>query len=181
MKSKSFSTDTWYPFLPSDILNIQKPCNCICLAGAGFPFVTFSDGNGRTSRLLMNYQLMSKGFVPISIAKENRLAYYETLDEYAVNKNLQPFADTIAELEEQQLDRYIAMMQWHLYYSAKTTTTFQNSGRSFLITRNLRVLSEICIVSKKGRGICRCLLWMIWSIGLQKNTRFSCMTIKDFP
>lgn len=59
----------------------------------------------------MNYQLMSKGFVPISIAKENRLAYYETLDEYAVNKNLQPFADTIAELEEQQLDRYIAMMQ----------------------------------------------------------------------
>lgn len=59
----------------------------------------------------MNYQLMSKGFVPISIAKENRLAYYETLDEYAVNKNLQPFADMIAELEEQQLDRYIAMMQ----------------------------------------------------------------------
>lgn len=54
---------------------------------------------------------MSKGFVPISIAKENRLAYYETLDEYAVNKNLQPFADMIAELEEQQLDRYIAMMQ----------------------------------------------------------------------
>ena len=71
----------------------------------------FADGNGRTSRLLMNYQLMSKGFVPISIAKENRLAYYETLDEYAVNKNLQPFADMIAELEEQQLDRYIAMMQ----------------------------------------------------------------------
>lgn len=71
----------------------------------------FSDGNGRTSRLLMNYQLMSKGFAPISIAKENRLAYFETLEEYAVNHNLQPFADMIAELEEQQLDHYIAMMQ----------------------------------------------------------------------
>ena len=71
----------------------------------------FADGNGRTSRLLMNYQLMSKGFAPISIAKENRLAYFETLEEYAVNQNLQPFADMIAELEEQQLDRYIAMMQ----------------------------------------------------------------------
>ena len=71
----------------------------------------FADGNGRTSRLLMNYQLMSKGFAPISIAKENRLAYFETLEEYAVNKNLQPFADMIAELEEQQLDRYIAMIR----------------------------------------------------------------------
>lgn len=71
----------------------------------------FADGNGRTSRLLMNYQLMSKGFAPISIAKENRLAYFETLEEYAVYKNLQPFADMIAELEEQQLDRYIAMVQ----------------------------------------------------------------------
>lgn len=71
----------------------------------------FADGNGRTSRLLMNYQLMSKGFAPISIAKENRLAYFETLEEYALNKNLQPFADMIAELEEQQLDRYIAMIK----------------------------------------------------------------------
>lgn len=32
----------------------------------------FIDGNGRTSRLLMNYQLMINGFLPISIAKENR-------------------------------------------------------------------------------------------------------------
>ncbi len=36
----------------------------------------FQDGNGRTSRLIMNYQLMSYGFLPISIAKENRLDYY---------------------------------------------------------------------------------------------------------
>ena len=32
----------------------------------------FIDGNGRTSRLIMNYQLMSKGFLPISIAKEKQ-------------------------------------------------------------------------------------------------------------
>ena len=75
----------------------------------------FADGNGRTSRLLMNYRLMSKGFAPISIAKENRLAYFEALEAYAVDKNLQPFADMIAKLEEKQLDRYIAMIDCHLY------------------------------------------------------------------
>ncbi len=71
----------------------------------------FADGNGRTSRLLMNYQLMSKGFAPISIAKENRLAYFEALEAYAVNQNLQPFTDMIAEIEEQQLDCYLKMMK----------------------------------------------------------------------
>ena len=70
----------------------------------------FADGNGRTSRLLMNYQLMSNGFAPIAIAKENCLTYFEALETYAVNKNLQPFADMIAELEEKQLDRYISMI-----------------------------------------------------------------------
>lgn len=59
----------------------------------------------------MNYQLMAKGFLPISIAKENRLDYFNTLEAYAVEGNLSPFADMIAELEEQQLDRYIGMIE----------------------------------------------------------------------
>lgn len=70
----------------------------------------FIDGNGRTSRLIMNYQLMSKGFLPISIAKENRLYYYNALEEYAVNGDLKLFADLIADLEEIQLDNYIRMI-----------------------------------------------------------------------
>lgn len=70
----------------------------------------FIDGNGRTSRLIMNYQLMSKGFLPISIAKENRLYYYNALEEYAVNGDLKLFADLIADLEEFQLDNYIRMI-----------------------------------------------------------------------
>lgn len=70
----------------------------------------FIDGNGRTSRLIMNYQLMKEGMVPISIPKEKRLEYYEVLEEYALNKNITPFADMIAKLEERELDRYIAMV-----------------------------------------------------------------------
>ena len=70
----------------------------------------FVDGNGRTSRLLMNYQLMSQGFLPISVDKEKRLDYYNALEEYAVNKNLEPFANFIAELEEEQLDEYLKLI-----------------------------------------------------------------------
>ena len=71
----------------------------------------FLDGNGRTSRLLMNYQLMGKGFLPISIAKEDRLDYYNALDKYAVYNNLEDFICIVALLEEKQLDKYLAQVQ----------------------------------------------------------------------
>lgn len=70
----------------------------------------FTDGNGRTSRMIMNYQLMAAGFLPVSIAKETRLEYFEALDHYAVNRDLQPFVDMIAALEEQRLDEYLAIL-----------------------------------------------------------------------
>ena len=71
----------------------------------------FIDGNGRTSRLIMNYQLMGAKFLPVSIAKENRLDYYNALEEYAVNKNLGPFTELIAKLEDEQLDTYIRLIK----------------------------------------------------------------------
>lgn len=71
----------------------------------------FIDGNGRTSRLIMNYQLMINGFLPVSIAKEDRLEYYNALEDYAVNKNLQPFLELVAKLEEEQLDAYIQLIK----------------------------------------------------------------------
>lgn len=70
----------------------------------------FPDGNGRTSRLIMNYQLMAAGFPPISITKENRLNYFNALEAYAVEDNLAPFAEMVAGLVEQQLDRYLGMI-----------------------------------------------------------------------
>jgi Fic family protein len=70
----------------------------------------FIDGNGRTSRLLMNYQLLSQGFLPVSVAKEDRLEYYNALEKYAVDGDLQLFADLVAELEEKQLDLYLELV-----------------------------------------------------------------------
>lgn len=70
---------------------------------------SFIDGNGRTSRLLMNYQLLSQDFLPVSIDKENRPNYYNALEQYAVNGDLKPFSDFVADLEEKQLDEYLKM------------------------------------------------------------------------
>lgn len=43
--------------------------------------------------------------------KEYRLEYFDTLEAYALEENLDPFAEMIAVLEEQHLDRYIGMIE----------------------------------------------------------------------
>ena len=69
----------------------------------------FTDGNGRTSRLIMNYQLMAEGFPAISIAKEDRLEYFKALEAYAVEGDLHPFAELVAGLVDWQMERYIEL------------------------------------------------------------------------
>ena len=82
----------------------------------------FVDGNGRTSRMIMNYQLMASGFLPVSIAKENRLEYFEALETYAVDGNLTPFAEMIAVLEEERLDEYLGIAQEQAEQEGPTMT-----------------------------------------------------------
>lgn len=69
----------------------------------------FADANGRIARLLMNYQLMAGGFLPVSIAEENRTDYFNALNAYTGEDNPAPFTDMIAALEDRQLDCYLAM------------------------------------------------------------------------
>ncbi len=70
----------------------------------------FIEGNGRTSRMMMNYQLLSAGFLPVSIRKEDRLPYFEKLEAYAVNGDLEPFAKLVAALEREQLEERIRLI-----------------------------------------------------------------------
>lgn len=70
----------------------------------------FIDGNGRTARLLMNYQLLSNDFPAINIQAENKLSYFTGLEEYAVSGKLDKFVDIVAELTEKQLDIYLSIL-----------------------------------------------------------------------
>ena len=83
----------------------------------------FTDGNGRTSRMIMNYQLLSNGFLPVSIAKENRLEYFDALETYAVNGDLAPFAEMIAVLEQQRLEEYISIAEEQTPYDESPNLT----------------------------------------------------------
>lgn len=66
----------------------------------------FSDGNGRTSRLLMNMILMQAGYPPVIIQKQHRHKYYENL-QIANSGDVRPFVRFIAECTEQTLDLFL--------------------------------------------------------------------------
>ena len=56
----------------------------------------FIDGNGRTSRLLMNLELLKAGFPAAVIQVEQRLAYYEALDLAHCSGEHSPFINLVA-------------------------------------------------------------------------------------
>lgn len=66
----------------------------------------FADGNGRTSRLLMNMILMQAGYPPVIIHKQHRHKYYEHL-QTANAGDVRPFVRFIAECTEQTLDLFL--------------------------------------------------------------------------
>jgi len=71
----------------------------------------FVDGNGRTSRLLMNFELMRRGFLPVIIPVENRLAYYDALDTAHTRGDYCLFIELVANLEQATLERYLRIVQ----------------------------------------------------------------------
>ena len=72
-----------------------------------YPFV---DGNGRTSRLLMNLDLMNRGFNPVIIKKEDRLKYYEALDKAHTTGNYTDFIKLITKLEIEMINKYLELL-----------------------------------------------------------------------
>lgn len=71
----------------------------------------FSDGNGRTSRLLMNLTLMQQGYPPAIIRKEDRLAYINSLEKAQKGNGLDDFYNLIYGAVDRSLDIYLEAVE----------------------------------------------------------------------
>lgn len=70
----------------------------------------FVDGNGRTARLLMNFELLSSGYLPVVIKVANRLAYYEALDEAHTKDDYSAFISLVANSEIESLEKHLQII-----------------------------------------------------------------------
>lgn len=72
----------------------------------------FVDGNGRTSRLIMNLILMQHGFpiTHISGDKENRLSYYKSLEAVRVENDKNKFYDFVSNATLNSLTEFLSIV-----------------------------------------------------------------------
>ena len=71
----------------------------------------FIDGNGRTSRLLLNFELMKYGYSPIIIKKDSRAKYYEVLDHAHTTMDYHPFLKFVADLVEESEQLWLSVLE----------------------------------------------------------------------
>jgi Fic family protein len=70
----------------------------------------FIDGNGRTSRLLMNLELMKAGFPPAVITLGDRLEYYDALDIAHTTQNHEPFLQLVSQVVAKSFEPYFYVL-----------------------------------------------------------------------
>lgn len=72
----------------------------------------FIDGNGRTSRLVMNLILLQHGYVIANIKGDydNRMNYYNALETAQTKSNKEDFLLFIAQTEKESLERYLRII-----------------------------------------------------------------------
>ena len=70
----------------------------------------FKDGNGRTARLIMNFELMRAGFPTVIVPVDARPDYYRNLDIATTQGDYLPFVMQIAELAQKSFAPYWALL-----------------------------------------------------------------------
>jgi Fic family protein len=98
---------TWYDLESKQLHPVTRGAMLHAIFVGIHPFM---DGNGRTSRLLLNLELMKNGFPPIIIKVENRLEYYEALDKAHTQKDYDDFIRLVAREVEDSLDLYLSVI-----------------------------------------------------------------------
>ena len=70
----------------------------------------FKDGNGRTARLIMNFELMRVGFPTVIVPVDARPDYYRNLDIAVTQGDYLPFVMQIAELAQKSFAPYWTLL-----------------------------------------------------------------------
>ena len=70
----------------------------------------FIDGNGRTARLLLNFELIQSGYPPVVIKTENRADYYDALDKAHTTNDYTDFIRMIVDLVNESEDSYLYLI-----------------------------------------------------------------------
>ena len=97
-----------------DLINMQEKLNPIELAAwTHAEFVRIHPFRWKRKNITLNDELLliANGFLPVNIRNENKLGYYNALEEYGVNRNLKSFSNMILELEEKRLDEVLEMIK----------------------------------------------------------------------
>ena len=70
----------------------------------------FIDVNGRTGRLLMNFELMQNGYPPINVKFTDRKRYYEAFDNFSKNQDATSITNLITEYVAERLEQYLRVI-----------------------------------------------------------------------
>lgn len=71
----------------------------------------FSDFNGRTSRILLNYMLVRYGYPTVTIKGSQKDKYLTAMDAAIVEENYTPIIELIKGLMNKRCDKYISIIQ----------------------------------------------------------------------
>ncbi|KAF7270206.1 FIC domain protein adenylyltransferase [Rhynchophorus ferrugineus] len=99
--------ETYVDWLNSEEAHSMHPVRYAALAHYKLVDIhPFVDGNGRTSRLIMNLILLKAGYPPVMILKEQREKYYDALKTGNMG-DVKPFVRFVAQCTLQILDMYL--------------------------------------------------------------------------
>ena len=108
LKEKMEELISWHEGIGQSLHPIERAAKLHVIFVGIHPFI---DGNGRTSRLLLNLDLMKAGFPPIVIKTENRLAYYDSLDKAHTTGEYGDFIELVKGEVNHTLDLYLSLVQ----------------------------------------------------------------------
>lgn len=108
LKERMEQLITWHEGEAQQLHPVERAAKLHAIFVGIHPFI---DGNGRTSRLLLNLDLMKSGFPPIVIKAENRLAYYSALDKAHTTDDFQDFIELVEQEVNHTLDLYLSAVK----------------------------------------------------------------------